>query len=404
MKTELTIPDFWEFFIKKYVKKTFFVGTRKENFADKPEFTEGDYRFFAKGIRELSTAFTQERSHLPQNYLNQKEYRSGYILYFLPVNALKVTTLLQRTRVFTPKKNLVLRFLDLGCGPGTALVGTFQALEETIVPHTETLELHWTLVDQNRLVLQDAQAFHEAFLGELRRKFPEKKITSNIHVISGNLFTQKISQIVPAQKYDLIFALNFLNEFPREKRLNLVDGLVRNYLHPEGKILLMEPALRLTSREIMKLHDELLTNNVIAVLSPCLHQSACPMLSDNNRDWCHTYIDWNIPNFISKLDHLAGIRKDYLKCSYLLLGHKPKSYSNQEWRVVSGQLNSKGKSERLLCGSGALPKLLRTTRLDKDATAQNRPFDYLERGDLVQMEQLARVKKETLIRKLHSFS
>ena len=219
-----TIPAHWEYLIKKYVKKTFFVGTRKESFADKPEFTEGDYRFFAKGIRELSEAFTQERSSLPQNYLNQKEYRSGYILYFLPVNALKVTSLLQKTQALTPSKNPSLRFLDLGCGPGTALMGTFQAVEESLLPEAESLEMHWTLIDQNRLALQDAQAFHDSLLNELKKKFPEKKISSTVQIIVGNLFNQKISQLLPHQKFDLVFALNFLNEFPREKRLHLIEG------------------------------------------------------------------------------------------------------------------------------------------------------------------------------------
>ena len=394
-----TIPAHWEYLIKKYVKKTFFVGTRKESFADKPEFTEGDYRFFAKGIRELSEAFTQERSSLPQNYLNQKEYRSGYILYFLPVNALKVTSLLQKTQALTPSKNPSLRFLDLGCGPGTALMGTFQAVEESLLPEAESLEMHWTLIDQNRLALQDAQAFHDSLLNELKKKFPEKKISSTVQIIVGNLFNQKISQLLPHQKFDLVFALNFLNEFPREKRLHLIEGL-QKYQDESGKIFLMEPALRLTSRELMKLHDELLTHEVISVLSPCLHQRECPMLAENNRDWCHTYIDWRIPDWIAKLDHLAGIKKEYLKCSYLLLGKKPKNYSNQEWRVVSGPLNSKGKTERLLCGPGNLPHLLRAMRQDKDEAFNNHLFDELERGDLVKMEKLTRIRKETVIQKL----
>ena len=124
------------------------------------------------------------------------------------------------------------------------------------------------------------------------------------------------------------------------------------------------------------------------------------MLAENNRDWCHTYIDWRIPDWIAKLDHLARIKKEYLKCSYLLLGKKPKNYSNQEWGVVSGPLNSKGKTERLLCGPGNLPHLLRAMRQDKDEAFNNHLFDELERGDLVKMEKLTRLRKETVIQKL----
>ncbi len=416
-KTDLTIPAHWEYLIKKYVKKTFFAGTRKESFADKPEFTEGDYRFFARGIRELSTAFTQERHHLPKNYLNQKEYRSGYILYFLPVNALKVATLLQKTRALpTPRKNISLHFLDLGCGPGTALMGTLHAIEESWLAAKapekretpETIDLQWTLVDQNRLILQDAQAFHDSLLDEMRKKYPGTKMTSTVRLMTGNLFSQKLHQVIPNQKYDLVFALNFLNEFPREKQLHLIDGLTRNYLadaDPEsGKIFLMEPALQLTTRDLMRLHDDLLAHEVVSVLSPCLHQKACPMLAENKRDWCHTYIDWKIPDWIAKLDHLAGIKKEYLKCSYLLLGRKPENHPSNEWRVVSGPLNSKGKTERLLCGPGNLPHLLRAMRQDKDESPQNKAFNFLERGDLVQVPKQPRIGKDTVVKRLDRFS
>ncbi|MBI3541022.1 MAG: hypothetical protein HY073_02655, partial [Deltaproteobacteria bacterium] len=90
----IPIPPYWENLLKGYVKKTFYAGTRKAHFANREEFTEGDYRFFAKGIEELNISFTQERGSLPKNYFNHKELRSGYILYFLPVNAIKVTHLL----------------------------------------------------------------------------------------------------------------------------------------------------------------------------------------------------------------------------------------------------------------------------------------------------------------------
>ena len=125
------------------------------------------------------------------------------------------------------------------------------------------------------------------------------------------------------------------------------------------------------------------------------------MLRGNDRDWCHTYIPWQRPGWIEKIDRLVAIRKDYLTCSYLLLGKEllpvtPKDH----WRVVSGPLNSKGKTERLLCGEGSLPDLLRVTRLDKDSTQNNGDLDWLERGDVAQMAKTDRIGRETSVRKV----
>src|SRR3989338_7735703 len=120
----IPFPSFWESLLKRYVKKTFYAGTRKSPFADREEFTEGDYRFFSNGVRKLNLAFTQERPFLPKNYLNQKELRSGYLLYFLPVNALKAAALLSQTSSPAPLSGSPLTILDIGSGPGTGMLGT----------------------------------------------------------------------------------------------------------------------------------------------------------------------------------------------------------------------------------------------------------------------------------------
>jgi hypothetical protein len=154
----------------------------------------------------------------------------------------------------------------------------------------------------------------------------------------------------------------------------------------------MEPALQETTRDLMQVRDDLLARGSGVVLAPCLHQEACPMLAANKRDWCHTYLEWERPAWIEKIDRLAGIRKDYLKCSYLILGKgEILGSSHDTWRVVSGHLNSRGKSELLLCGPGGLPGLFRTTRLDRDRSEANRVFDEVQRGDLIQMPKVSRI-------------
>ena len=121
------------------------------------------------------------------------------------------------------------------------------------------------------------------------------------------------------------------------------------------------------------------------------------MLQHNDRDWCHVYVDWERPRWIEKVDRMLHLQKEYLKGSFLVLGNEPPpAYTSNQWRVVSGHLNSKGKSELLLCGVGALPKLLRVTRLDKDRSATNADFDHAQRGELVTTNAQDRLTRQDL--------
>ena len=404
MSTRLQIPPFWEKLLKRYVKKTFYAGTRKADFADRETFTEGDYRFFAKGVQKLNLGFTEERGSLPRNYLNQKDLRSGYLLYFLPVNALKVAALLTQNDCLKEALSLSSRpwtVLDIGSGPGTGMLGTILALERLLQNHPVVkhlpLRFRWILVDLNRQALHDACTLHDEAIRHLREVYPQWEIYSECETIIGDLAsfgTRKYG------KADLILALNLLGELPRQHRLSLVERLLRHHLHPEGRLLLLEPALQRTTRELMELHDEMVNRNSGRVYAPCLHQARCPMLAANRRDWCHTYLEWERPDWIARLDQLVGIRKDYLKCSYLLLGSRKGAdiVSPQTWRVVSGHLNSKGKSELLLCGPGSLPRLKRVNRLDRDRSEVNREFDRVQRGDIVQVFCEERIYSDTSIR------
>ncbi len=427
------IPPFWEALIKRYLKETFYPGTRKEGFSGRGEFTEGDYRFFAKGVGELSRAFTQERALLPRNYLNRKELRSGYLFYFLPVNALKVASLLPKLPVREDERGLSLTVLDVGCGPGTGMLGTMRVLStllkgktvnvgrfpsgengeiatqqmggcrgESGISPRQRIQLRWILIDQNRQVLGDARALHEALVARLRTDHPGWEIESILRAESLEVPSSPFRRFVGAIDADLILALNLLGEIPAPRRFSLVEGLLHS-LRSSGRLLLMEPALQGTTRDLMALHDEIVSREAGYVEAPCLHQAACPMRADNRRDWCHTYISWERPAWIEKIDRLVGIRKDYLKCSYLVLRKdRPPSPPPETWRVVSGPLNSKGKSERLLCGEASLPHLLRVMRLDRDHSAANGDFDRLERGDVVSMPQTTRLGRETRVRRIRT--
>jgi hypothetical protein len=236
------MPSSWELLLQGYVKKTFYADTRRKSFADKPEFTEGDYRFFVEGVRDLSVAFTEDRAFLPKNYLNRKEFRSGYILYFLPVNALKVATLLGQAPKdsFVKDGKIEMTIVDVGSGPGTGMLGTMLFLERFLKDVT-SVKLRWVLIDQNRQALNDAAAIHDLVLADVRKRYAKVDFSSELRLESRDLFAGKISRSVPSA--DLILCLNVLSELSLQRLRPLMQDLLGSALSPTGRMLVMEPAL-----------------------------------------------------------------------------------------------------------------------------------------------------------------
>ena len=77
-------------------------------------------------------------------------------------------------------------------------------------------------------------------------------------------------------------AAHLLNELVArldvEGRASLVSGWCRELLEPEGLCLLIEPALRETSRALLAVRDRLIASG-LSVLAPCLFHAACPVFA-----------------------------------------------------------------------------------------------------------------------------
>src|SRR5438128_6773785 len=75
---------------------------------------------------------------------------------------------------------------------------------------------------------------------------------------------------MPAKEFDLTLAANVLSELP-----DAID-LVRKL---RGIIVIVEPGLRETSRALLRLRDQILTEGTHHALAPCLTQKPCPALA-----------------------------------------------------------------------------------------------------------------------------
>lgn len=195
-------------------------------------------------------------------------------------------------------------------------------------------------------------------------------------------------------EFDLIIAANVLNELAVPQQAALSAQLMER-LTPNGRLVIIDPALQKTTRELMELRDQLLANQLASVCAPCLHQLACPMREHNKRDWCHFYVSWNCPKLISDFDEMIGNKHDYLKMAYMIFARHPEPTAKDPVheldsshplrmttaRVVSAPLGSKGKTELLVCSSEGV--LERLSELDRHREKKSQPFKGSMRGDIV---------------------
>ncbi len=335
----------------------------------------------AEAVARLSRILTRERDRLPEAYLQDRTLREAYVRYFLPANLDKVRLPLRELSLHPAKllNKERLRVLDLGSGPGTALLGTCgyfatsgnsPFLDCTAVDHVAG-----NLRDAERLFREQAAA--SAWRASLRT------VRSSVEEAHRRLDGRS----------DIIILSNVLNEVGRrdadrpEQRTVLVGHVLDRLLDDEGSCIIIEPALRGTSRDLLLVRDGL-ADAGRTVYSPCLTQGECPALQ-NPKDWCHEDRPWQPPEVVREIDRLTGLRKDSLKFSYVVLRKDGRTLADvcgiDAWRVVSEPLVSRGKREYYLCGA---PGRRLATRLDRDAVDGNRPFGGLRRGDLVRFEGL----------------
>jgi len=355
----------------------------------------------ASDVVRLSTLLTRDRDILPITYLEDRALRRAYITYFLPANMYKVhipfkELSLHPAGIFVKER---LKILDLGSGPGTALIGIlyfFAAQKEC--PYIE-----FTAVDPVVENLEEAE-------GLFKQTKEKTSVPASLLTIKGSI--ERIKSL-PKGPFDVIVLSNVLGEIAHshpdriERRSRLLDRLLTGSLAGDGSCIIIEPALKETSRELLTVRDAMVDKG-FHVYSPCLMDDPCPALT-NPKDWCHEDIPWEPPYIIKEIDRLTGMRKDSLKFSYITLRKDQLSLRDicidHPFRVVSNPLISKGKMEFYICGPGGRRLAV---RLDKDETPSNKPFTDIRRGEIVSIHNMIddgkrlKIGKETIIDKIIS--
>jgi ribosomal protein RSM22 (predicted rRNA methylase) len=307
-----------------------------------------------RAVERLSHGLTRERGLVGARYLDDPVTLAAYLLFYWPVSYAQVR------RLLTELQGPLGAALDLGSGPAPA---------------------SFALLDAGATRVQAAD-----------RSDPALKLAAKLATQAGvQLGTRRWhpDAALPEEKFSIIVAQHLLNELwhgdeALERRASLCRQLL-GHLHPGGTLLLIEPALRDTSRELLQLRD-LLVGEGIAVRAPCLYRGRCQAL-DRPSDWCHAEREWEPPPLVLEVARAAGLRKERLKMSYLALAPPGEVWTEPPagrlFRIVSEPLQGKGRLRYMGCGpEGRMGLALQ----DKHLGDANRRFEALERGEVIRIE------------------
>ena len=182
-----------------------------------------------------------------------------------------------------------------------------------------------------------------------------------------------LAAAVGGARFDLVVAAHVLNELfvgdPR--RIDRLSQVVRRWceglLASGGALVVLEPALRDTSRALLAVRDQVLGAG-LHVAAPCFFTGPCPALRQE-RDWCH-----------DSTTAESGRRIDF---SYLVVRASGEIRSDPTlFRIVSDPLPEKGRLRLFACGAPGRQPLI---RLDRNRAPANADLDRAVRGDVVRI-------------------
>ena len=335
-----------------------------------------------RAVTDLSHLFTKERTSLGRPYLEDPVLVSAYLQYFLPVNLSKIQVLLDEMPAPEPSKPFSV--LDLGSGPGTGALAVLDWWHER--RHDGVLSV--MAVDNASAALRQAEQLWRHYCRAA--EITTARLRTFEADVERGAWLEQVNQQGP---FDLILLSNCLNELSEstEKRVELVASVL-SLLASHGTMMIVEPALRETSRALHQVRDRLLQEKRCTVYSPCLHENSCPALV-NPDDWCHEERGWDPPASIQEIDEEVGFIKDALKFSYLLLRKDGKTIVERRpdvYRVVSELRELKGEKRVWLCNETGRSEVGRQDRL---SSPQNAALDDWHRGAIVQIERIVRKER-----------
>ncbi len=281
-------------------------------------------------------------------YMDEERLLGAYLLFYWPVSYLQARGVLSEL----PRRPH--RVLDLGSGPGPVAFAALDAGAAEVVA-----------ADRSARALEAATALAREAGEPLSVREWNPTRPASLAPLGGG------------RKFDLVTLGHVLNELWKgqdedARRAALVEEALE-LVAPGGSLVVIEPALRDTSRALLRVRDRLVERG-IAVRAPCLFRGACPALAREG-DWCHAERPVVPPPLVAQIARAAGLRREAVKMSYLVLAPRGEGWAEpppgRVFRIVSEPLAGKGRLRYMGCGpEGRMGLSLQ----EKHVTGANRGF------------------------------
>lgn len=267
-------------------------------------------------VSELSDLFTIDRpTSLFPDYFKDPTLLTAYGVFFLPQSFVRTALSLSSVLDFRQWKcpSACPRILDLGSGPGSCGVSVAHQLFQR---GTKKLEI--VGVDKSPSGLAGFESFAQHLLG------PQATVSTRVG--DASLSTQW-----PSGTFDIVIAGFVLNEMKQLSDDDLVSWVqeLQKHLHPEGLLLILEPALRLTSERLQRLSDQIAQRRIMARLGPDLDAHPCPQLAQGQH-WSHEVRRWQTPPSVELINRKLHRDLREIRFSYA-------AFANQNYPPISPQ-------------------------------------------------------------------
>jgi ribosomal protein RSM22 (predicted rRNA methylase) len=303
-----------------------------------------------RAIVDRSARYTSDRARLAQP-ADRTADLAARAVFFTVADAMKIRIPLAElaNRGALPARHL--RVVDLGAGCGAMSLGLVG-----VVPDVEIIA-----IDRDAAALELAAAALRRFT---------RRITTRIDNVTK-------AAIPPC---DLVVMGTVLNELDESAAVGVVERALAA-IADDGAVIIIEPALRATSRALHAIRDAVIARGV-HVFAPCTRRVApCPALADPD-DWCHEDRPLALPPRTAELARLTHLRDSGMKFSYLVLRKQALALVDDPnaWRLVSAARIAKGKHEIIGCSDhGRVPLRL----LKRHRSAENRELERADRGEVI---------------------
>jgi ribosomal protein RSM22 (predicted rRNA methylase) len=346
----------------------------------------------------LSDHFTIKRDKGFPDYFKKPGHLLAYGIYFHPQSWARIRfPLLEAIQYHHWKmpEDKRLSILDVGSGPGSASLSALQLLTAL----NPELKLEATAVDQSPHALDALRRSH----ADLRSLWPGSTVSTH----AKNLRHRDTFFYNGKQRFDLVFLSFSLNEFfagrPTEEVAELLKAASGKLLKKKGLLIIMEPALRETSRNLRTISDQLLEEGGLYSWGPYLHQGSCPFQEDG-KFWCHEVRSWQPPRSMEYVNRRMQRKIHELKYSFITLSSSPPPASPatpQHFRMVSPMSRMKGHFLMTGVAGDGQEHVYELLFRNLDA-AQKKTIRKMARGDFLKVHNLENVGRRLRIPKFEN--